>query len=145
VRRFIELGYAAEQAGFIFNGTVLRYTARIWDIQPDLKSQGLNQTVTVADEPTTEHKRSTMDFSTPQHGCPATATDEVSSSTSEEILDVHAMATSSLKANLRAYWGNRKSAVGQKVADVPHLLFGQSKLSITQNSMVKASTTTQTM
>ena len=39
LRRFIELGYAAEQAGFILDGTVLRHAGRAWDAQPDLSLQ----------------------------------------------------------------------------------------------------------
>lgn len=37
LRRLIELGYAAEQAGFILDGTVLRHAGRVWDLQPDLE------------------------------------------------------------------------------------------------------------
>jgi hypothetical protein len=40
LRRLIELGYAAEQAGFILDGTVLRHAGRMWDTQPDLKRPG---------------------------------------------------------------------------------------------------------
>lgn len=36
LRRYIELGYAAEQAGFILDGAVLRHGGRVWDAQPDL-------------------------------------------------------------------------------------------------------------
>lgn len=36
LRRLIELGYAAEQAGFILDGTVLRHAGRSWETQPDL-------------------------------------------------------------------------------------------------------------
>jgi len=36
LRRFIELGYAAERAGFILDGTVLRHAGQAWDTQPDL-------------------------------------------------------------------------------------------------------------
>lgn len=36
LRRLIELGYAAEQAGFILDGTVLRHGGRVWDVQPTL-------------------------------------------------------------------------------------------------------------
>lgn len=39
LRRFIELGYAAEQAGFILDGTVLRHGGRTWDIQPNFSEQ----------------------------------------------------------------------------------------------------------
>ena len=40
LRRLIELGYAAEQAGFILDGTILRYAGRAWDTQPDLRGEG---------------------------------------------------------------------------------------------------------
>lgn len=36
LRRFIELGYAAERAGFMLDGTVLRHAGQAWDTQPDL-------------------------------------------------------------------------------------------------------------
>ena len=39
LRRFVELGYASEQAGFILDGTVLRHAGRIWDIQPGVAGQ----------------------------------------------------------------------------------------------------------
>lgn len=39
LRRFIELGYAAEQAGFILDGTILRHAGRMWDTQPSLNVQ----------------------------------------------------------------------------------------------------------
>lgn len=105
LRRFIELGYAAEQAGFILDGTVLRHAGRMWDTQPDLSSQGLNQTVPVADKPTTARTRSATDASTPEQGSPASGTDQVSSSPSEQNLDVDSKATPSLKANLRGISG----------------------------------------
>jgi hypothetical protein len=40
LRRLIELGYAAEQAGFILDGTILRNGGRVWDVQPVLASEG---------------------------------------------------------------------------------------------------------
>lgn len=39
LRRFIELGYAAERAGFILDGTVLRHAGQAWDAQPDLTAE----------------------------------------------------------------------------------------------------------
>lgn len=39
LRRFIELGYAAERAGFILDGTVLRHAGQAWDTQPDLTAE----------------------------------------------------------------------------------------------------------
>lgn len=105
LRRFIELGYAAEQAGFILDGTVLRHAGRMWDTQPDLSSQGLNQTVPVADKPRTERTRSTTDASTREQGSPAAATDQASSSPVEQNIDADSKATSSLKANLRGISG----------------------------------------
>jgi hypothetical protein len=41
LRRFIELGYAAEQAGFILDDTVLRHAGRAWPMQPDLGEPSL--------------------------------------------------------------------------------------------------------
>jgi len=105
LRRFIELGYAAEQAGFILDGTVLRHAGRVWDTQPDLSSQGLNQTVPVTDKPTNERVPSTTDASTPEQGSASTGTDQVSSAPREQNLDVDSKPASSLKANLRGISG----------------------------------------
>lgn len=44
LRRFIELGYAAERAGFILDGTVLRHAGRMWDMQPDFGVQPQTET-----------------------------------------------------------------------------------------------------
>lgn len=54
LRRFIELGYAAEQAGFILDGTVLRHAGRMWDTQPDFS---LNASNSVVQSPTTSAPR----------------------------------------------------------------------------------------
>lgn len=43
LRRLIELGYAAEQAGFILDGTVLRHGGRRWDVQPNLHEDPAGQ------------------------------------------------------------------------------------------------------
>jgi len=40
LRRLIELGYAAEQAGFILDGTILRHAGRMWETQPDFAGAG---------------------------------------------------------------------------------------------------------
>lgn len=101
LRRFIELGYAAEQAGFILDGTVLRHAGRMWDTQPDINSKGLNQTVPVADKPTSERVRSTTDASMPEQGSASVGTDHVSSALGEQNLNVDSQPASSLKANLR--------------------------------------------
>ena len=105
LRRFIELGYAAEQAGFILDGTVLRHAGRMWETQPDLTSQGLNPTGPAADKPTTERTRSTTDASTREQGSPAAETDPVSVASGEQNLDIDSKATTSLKANLRGISG----------------------------------------
>lgn len=44
LRRFIELGYAVEQAGFILDGTVLRHAGRMWDTQPNIGDQAQAET-----------------------------------------------------------------------------------------------------
>jgi hypothetical protein len=105
LRRFIELGYAAEQAGFILDGTVLRHAGRMWDTQPDISSQGLNQTGPAADKPLTERTRSTTDASTPEQGSSAARTEPVSSAPGEQNLNVDSKATTSLRANLRGISG----------------------------------------
>lgn len=43
LRRFIELGYACEQAGFILDGETLRHGGRVWD--GDLTSTSVVQAV----------------------------------------------------------------------------------------------------
>lgn len=44
LRRFIELGFAAERAGFILDGSVLRHAGQAWHTQPDL-GDGMVRTV----------------------------------------------------------------------------------------------------
>lgn len=44
LRRFIELGFAAERAGFILDGSVLRHAGQAWHTQPDL-GDGVVRTV----------------------------------------------------------------------------------------------------
>lgn len=97
--------YAAEQAGFILDGTVLRHAGRMWDTQPDLTSQGLTPTGPVADKPTTDRTRSTTDASTPEQSSPTAGADPVSSAPGEQNLDVDSKATTSLMANLRGISG----------------------------------------
>jgi hypothetical protein len=49
LRRFIELGYACEQAGFILDGTILRHAGRAWDTQPALTAERSIQEVAKPD------------------------------------------------------------------------------------------------
>ena len=39
LRRLIELGYSAEQAGFILDETILKNGVQVWDVQPVLVSE----------------------------------------------------------------------------------------------------------
>jgi hypothetical protein len=59
LRRLIELGYAAEQAGFILDGTTLRNGGRVWDVQPVLASEGGREQSKAAKAEATATPRST--------------------------------------------------------------------------------------
>lgn len=51
LRRFIELGYAAERAGFILDGTVLRHAGRMWDTQPNVADLAQDETGLAGEKP----------------------------------------------------------------------------------------------
>lgn len=50
LRRLIELGYAAEQAGFILDGTILKNGGRVWDIQPFSGDQSRSAQIRASEE-----------------------------------------------------------------------------------------------
>lgn len=101
LRRFIELGYAAEQAGFILDGTVLRHAGRTWDTQPDfavLPKQSDDRT-TGEGQPRAQRRVGSPSKPTSDHG---NVVDAVSS---DEGVEEVAVKTSSLRTNLRGISG----------------------------------------
>lgn len=99
LRRFIELGYAAEQAGFILDGTVLRHAGRMWDAQPDFSSNASNSVVPVptASAPRPADKESGDPTGTAAHATAASADTLAAEAPSAE--------GSGLRANLRKLSG----------------------------------------
>lgn len=101
LRRFIELGYAAEQAGFILDGTVLRHAGRTWDTQPDfavLPEQSDDRTAGEG-QPRGQRQVGSPSKPTSHHG---NVVDAVPGDDGVEGVDVK---TPSLRANLRGISG----------------------------------------
>jgi hypothetical protein len=101
LRRFIELGYAAEQAGFILDGTVLRHAGRTWDTQPDFAVSPEQSDDCTAGEgqPGAQRRVGSPSKPTSHHG---KLVDAVPGNDGVEGVDVK---TSSLRANLRGISG----------------------------------------
>lgn len=104
LRRFIELGYAAEQAGFILDGSVLRHAGRIWDIQPDLSVQSKNQVPTACIEQTPP-KGSGAPSAEPAPASPAGPAGPTDQKPAASQSQVSAPPSSTLRSNLRGISG----------------------------------------
>jgi hypothetical protein len=105
LRRFIELGYAAEQAGFMLDGTVLRHAGRLWDIQPDLSAPAQSDTAPVVDKPSTGQTRSAARLSKPKPASAAVGTADTGAEPVGEKGSAAEATGSSLRANLRGISG----------------------------------------
>lgn len=106
LRRFIELGYAAEQAGFILDGTVLRHAGRMWDTQPDLTTQLPNRPASLSDQQTAHPTRSPVRRSaksTPEAA--SLGAGEAAPALPAENADVTPDPASSLRGKLRGLSG----------------------------------------
>lgn len=99
LRRFIELGYAAEQAGFILDGTVLRHAGRMWVTQPDFNSNALNSVVQV---PTASSPRPA---DTDSGDLTGTAAGAVAASADTIAAEAPSAGRSGLRGNLRKLSG----------------------------------------
>lgn len=105
LRRYIELGYAAEQAGFILDGTVLRHAGRVWDIQPifNVNEASVSLPVenvlpaTVLPSPTNPESVKPLPAST--------GIDQPSSTKDREVKGENSIGATSLRANLRGISG----------------------------------------
>lgn len=104
LRRFIELGYAAEQAGFILDGSVLRHAGRIWDIQPDLSVQSENQ-VSTAYSGKSSLKRSGDQLAEPAPASPGGSTGPTDQKAAASQSETSATRSSALRSNLRGISG----------------------------------------
>ena len=109
LRRLIELGYAAERAGFILDGTTLRHGGRAWEAQPDLapevctvaqhpSHQAVESRLAQKDDLSVTSQRASPLFSKNTH----VSTPEVISDTEVAIIKP---VGSSLRANLRGLSG----------------------------------------
>lgn len=103
LRRLIELGYAAEQAGFILDGTILRNGGRVWDVQPVLANEaGPGQckpakAVKECAAPGSTSPSSGADAAVESPGMPETPVKDEATSGN----DVQGGGTTGLRANLR--------------------------------------------
>lgn len=107
LRRLIELGYAAEQAGFILDGTVLRHAGRSWETQPDLGAalpagDGLAHVVEPSDKTTRTSRRTKGEELPTSRPSPLTSQPE---SIPEPAKEQGASSKDTLKGNLRGLSG----------------------------------------
>jgi hypothetical protein len=106
LRRFIELGYAAERAGFILDGTVLRHAGRAWETQPDVTVQPQPEAAPPDAKPAGAPERSPAprvrkaDSDTAEPGG-----NQVQPNAASEISEVTTTTTPSLKDKLRGLSG----------------------------------------
>ena len=107
LRRLIELGFAAEQAGFSLDGTVLRHAGRSWETQPDLGA-----VLPVGDGLVQGAERSPQTATTSRHTeaqQPSTSTASLAhpqaDAASEPVKDHGAPGKGSLKGKLRGLSG----------------------------------------
>jgi len=106
LRRFIELGYAAEQAGFILDGTVLRHAGRMWDTQPDLTAQALNHSAPSPDQQAAQPTRPPVRRSAkPTPEAASLGAGDATPALPAEKADVTSAPASSLRGKLRGLSG----------------------------------------
>jgi hypothetical protein len=107
LRRLIELGYAAEQAGFILDGTVLRHAGRSWETQPDLGSvlpggDGLPHLAGLSNKTATTSRHTRREELPTSRPNPSTSQPE---SIPEPVKEQGASGKETLKGNLRGLSG----------------------------------------
>jgi len=106
LRRFIELGYAAEQAGFILDGTVLRHAGRTWDTQPNFGNQAQAESGLAGVKPAAKQQGAqTPRASKPSGGSQNHTPGEVDSAPLPTKADTSPTPASSLRGKLRGLSG----------------------------------------
>jgi len=105
LRRYIELGYAAEQAGFILDGTVLRHAGRVWDIQPIFNVKEASVSLPVENVLPATVLPSPADPESVNPLPASTGIDQRSSTKDREGKGENSIGPTSLKANLRGISG----------------------------------------
>jgi hypothetical protein len=106
LRRFIELGYAAERAGFSLDGAILRHAGRAWDTQPDFDVQAHSEVPTPEVKPAAGRERAQAPRpSKPKPSAGGSDADQVASESPAEGADAMPAATSPLRDKLRGLSG----------------------------------------
>ena len=101
LRRYIELGYAAEQAGFILDGTILRHAGRVWDTQPNFSALEPSHTTPAVYESATPRTRAAALVKQSV----STGAVQADSSPERDKADNASIVAPSLRANLRGISG----------------------------------------
>lgn len=109
LRRLVELGFAAELAGFTLDGTVLRFGGRVWDMRTEIAQVGssarqpevLPQSTTAAADTNTV----VASESVSQTRAPVPATNELGSSDANSTVQSEVKGNAELRANLRGLAG----------------------------------------
>jgi hypothetical protein len=111
LRRLIELGFAAELAGFTLDGTVLRFGGRVWDMRNEVGQVVAGSPEPVAPvEPTATGSRASQDATAgavSQTGEPAHESNTLTASVGSGSLASEAQGRSELLTNLRGLAGGR--------------------------------------
>lgn len=109
LRRLVELGFAAELAGFTLDGTVLRFGGRVWDLRTEVAQVGTSarqpeelphSTTTAPDTCTVVAAESVSQTRTP-----VPASNELSSSDTNGSVQSGVQGNAELRANLRGLAG----------------------------------------
>lgn len=109
LRRLVELGFAAELAGFTLDGTVLRFGGRVWDMRTEVAHVGLaaHQPEALPQSTTTAPDTCTAvaAMSVSQTRAPAPVTNELGLSDANGSVESGVQGNVELRANLRGLAG----------------------------------------
>lgn len=108
LRRLLELGFAAELAGFSLDGVVLRFGGRVWDLRSELGQNAVVSPMLTAHVPAAAADNQAAETTQPRSNRVAWAPSEAQSGGSPDIgkvADAAGLASSPLLANLRGLSG----------------------------------------
>lgn len=108
LRRLLELGFAAELAGFSLDGSVLRHGGRVWDLRSELEQSIAREHVsTTAPQATASPASEAASASTDSNAAPTVAVDQQPSALPDALsaVKLEAYQESPLRANLRGLAG----------------------------------------
>lgn len=107
LRRLLELGFAAELAGFCLDGSVLRHGGRVWDLRADLEQNvaGEDGSVTMAEPPASLASEAAGAATDPKSVTAAVEKQPTTLPEAQRAAEPAAHQESPLRANLRGLSG----------------------------------------